>query len=211
MRGLLARAAVAAALIVFIATSASWRLESVSAQAPTPTPVPGSPNVIIQIDDDKIVVGDPARITLIAFDNEAVDSMRWQARLADSDNDNSDDADNDEGDNDEGDNEAGIDPNDGQGLIAARGDNDNAYDDNDDDNGNSNDNASLFDNDNVDPNADSGLTSEHEFDCDDQTACANVWTVMTSKPGRYEIVGEAKDQTGLRGRASTEIEVRPSR
>jgi hypothetical protein len=206
MRGLLARAAVAVALIVFIAASASWKLESVSAQAPTPTPVPGSPSIIIQIDDDKIVVGDPARITLIAFDNEAVDSMRWQARLADSDNGNDN---TDDGDNDEGDNEAGVDPNDGQGLITARdGDNDNAYDD---DNGNSNDNASLFDNDNVDPNADSGLASEHEFDCDDQSACANVWTVMTSKPGRYEIVGEAKDQTGLRGRASTEIEVRPSR
>jgi hypothetical protein len=202
MKGLLARSAVAVAIVLFAAASASWRMEPASAQAPTPTPAPGAPTVMVQFEDDKIVVGDPARITLIAFDNEAVDWIRWQARFADdADNDN-DEADNAEADND---NAADTDV-----LAAADPNTTNSADDDEDDNQNDN-TTSAIDNDNIDPNADPGLAAVHEFECDEQTACANVWTIITSKPGRYEVVGEVRDATGLRGVGRAELEVRQSR
>jgi hypothetical protein len=206
MKGLLARSAVAVAIVLFTASAASWRLEPVSAQSPTSTatPVPGSPTVLVQLEDDKIVVGDPARITLIAFDNEAVDWIRWQARFADdadNDNDEADNEDNDEADND---NAADTDV-----LAATDPDNDNSADD-DEDNENDNDSTAI-DNDNIDPNADPGLAAVHEFECDEQTACANVWTIITSKAGRYEVVGEVRDTTGLRGVGRAELEVRQRR
>lgn len=214
MQGLLARSVVAVVIIVVAAWSASWRLESASAQAPTPTatPVPGSPTILVQAEDDKIVAGDPARITLIAFDNEAVDWIRWQARFADSDNDNNaaDNEDNGEADNDEASNENTTDDD----LLAAVDPDDNtnsATVDPDDNTNSATNDASAIDNDNIDPNADPGLAAVHEFECDEQTACANVWTIMTSKPGRYEIIGEVRDTTGLRGTSRTEIEVRERR
>lgn len=210
MRSLLLRAAVGIAIVLFAASSASWQMEPVSAQAPTPTPVPGSPTVMIQVDDDKIVVGDPVRITVIAFDDEAVDWIRWQARFADSDNDNddqSDNADNDEGDNG---NDNGNDEADADLLVTPDPATDNSADD-DEDNQNENDNDSAIDNDNIDPSADPGLAAVHDFECDEQTACANVWTIMTSKTGRYEIIAEVRDTTGLRTLTRTEIEVRQSR
>ncbi len=208
MRSLLARAAVGIAIVLFAASSASWQMEPVSAQAPTPTPVPGSPTVMIQVDDDKVVVGDPVRITIIAFDDEAVDWVRWQARFADSDNDNDagDNADNDEGDNGN-DNDDDVDA---DLLTTPDPATDNSADD-DEDNQNENDNDSAIDNDNIDPSADPGLAAVHEFECDEQTACANVWTITTMTTGRYEIIAEVRDTTGLRGTTRMEIEVRQRR
>jgi hypothetical protein len=207
MKWLLARSGVVGAFILFVAMATSSSMEPASAQTPTPvpTPVPGAPSVIVQIEDAKIVVGDPLRITLIAFDNQAVDWIRWDARLVGADNDNDDDdEDNDDEDNDEADN--------GDPLVVtvADPDNDNSLDD-DEDTAGDNDNGSDNNNDNVDPNADPALAVMHEFECDEQTACANVWTIPTSKPGRYEITAEVRDTTGLRGRSRAEIEVRQTR
>lgn len=205
MKGLLARIAVTVTLFGFAAGSASWSMEGASAQgrvAATPTPVAGSPNVVIQIEDDNIVVGDPARITLIAFDDRAVDWIRWDARLSsDLDNDNSDAADNAEADNGEADNAPGT-------PVAASG-NDNALDDDEDNDEADNENDNRDDR--VSAGTDPALAARHDFECDDQTACASVWTVMTSKPGRYTIRAEVRDTTGLRGAARAEIQVRATR
>jgi len=109
----------------------------------------------IQIDDDRIDVGDKARITIIASDDDGIDWIRWEASRIES--------------------------------I-------------DDDNENGNDNSSA--------DADPELTRAHEFDCDGKDTCANVWTVTTTKPGRYEIVGELRDNDGNRREVRDQIDVR---
>lgn len=114
------------------------------------------PDVSLQIEDRRIDVGDVARITIIANDDDGIDWIRWEANLLDS------------------------------------------FDDNENGNGNDN-NAS-------DP--DPALTSRHQFDCDDKETCANVWTVTTTKRGRYEIVGEVRDNDGNRREVREEIVVR---
>ena len=80
----------------------------------------------------------------------------------------------------------------------------------DDDNENTNDNGNGNTNDNSsdDADADPALTAEHEFDCDGNDNCANVWTITTTKRGRYEIVGEVRDNDGNRREVREEIEVR---
>ena len=52
------------------------------------------------------------------------------------------------------------------------------------------------------------LTAEHEFDCDDNESCANVWTITTTRRGKYEIIGEVRDNDGNRREARGQIEVR---
>jgi hypothetical protein len=209
MKGLLARFGVAVALFVFAAGSATWSMEPASAQgqAAAPTAVPGSPSVMIQIEDDNVVVGDPARVTLIAFDDGAVDWIRWDARLSvDIENDNWGQADNEDGDN--------VDV-----LVATTptptSENDNEFDDDEDnedeDNENWSQNDNWTENDNMSADTDPGLGALHEFECDEQTACANVWTIPTSKPGRYTIRAEVRDSNGLRGYARAEIQVRATR
>jgi len=125
----------------------------------------------VQVEDDDVDVGDVARITIIAQDDDGIDWIRWEANLIESfDDDNANTNDNEDGDNDEA-----------------------------DDNGN--DNAS-------DDDADPELTADHEFDCDDEENCANVWTITTTKRGRYEIIGEVRDSDGNRREVREELEVR---
>jgi hypothetical protein len=124
----------------------------------------------VQVEDDDVRVGDIARITIIAKDDDGIDWIRWEANLVESfDDDNENANDNEDGDNDE---------------------------------------ASDNGNDNSDDDADPALTAEHEFDCDGHDNCANVWTITTTKRGRYEIVGEVRDNDGNRREVREEIEVR---
>ena len=60
----------------------------------------------------------------------------------------------------------------------------------------------------IGPSGGSALTAEHEFDCDGKVECANVWTITTTKRGRYEIVGEVRDNDGNRREVRDEIDVR---
>lgn len=61
-----------------------------------------------------------------------------------------------------------------------------------------NENANGSDNGSDDADADPELTAEHEFDCDGKDDCANVWTITTTKRGRYKIVGEVRDEIEVR-------------
>jgi hypothetical protein len=194
MHVFIARLGLAVAILSFVAMSAAQPMEPAAAQEPTPVPTPviGAPTVIVQIDDDEIDAGDDALITLIAFDDEGLEWIRWDARLVD---DDEDDNDNESSDDDSNENAAVA-----STVSVVIVDNDNGEDDDN--------SADIFDNDNFDPNADPALTTEQEFDCDEQTACANVWTIKTSKPGQYEIVGEARDTAGIRVQARAELEVR---
>lgn len=117
------------------------------------------PEVSIQIEDRRIEVGDRARITIIAKDDDGLDWIRWEGE-----------------------------------LVESFGD--------DNENSNGNDNRSD------DADADPELTAEHEFDCDDNDDCANVWTITTTKRGRYEITAEVRDSNGNRRETHAEIEVR---
>jgi hypothetical protein len=66
-------------------------LQPVATPTPTPTPTPTDPppTVSIQVDDERIRVGQTVRITVIAQDNKGVDWIQWEGTVEeDDDNDN---------------------------------------------------------------------------------------------------------------------------
>ena len=52
------------------------------------------------------------------------------------------------------------------------------------------------------------LAREHRFECNGQTTCANTWSVPTTGTGRYSLVVRARDTTGQRDDATTDLVIR---
>ncbi len=59
-----------------------------------------------------------------------------------------------------------------------------------------------------DATEDPELAREHRFACDGRTACSQTWTVPTTGVGRYSLVVQARDTTGQRTDASTDLLIR---
>jgi hypothetical protein len=52
------------------------------------------------------------------------------------------------------------------------------------------------------------LAREHRFECGGQTECSNTWLVPTTGVGRYSLVVRARDTTGQRTEATTDLVIR---
>ena len=52
------------------------------------------------------------------------------------------------------------------------------------------------------------LAREHRFTCGGRTECTNTWSVPTTGVGRYSLVVRARDTTGQRDAATTELVIR---
>jgi len=52
------------------------------------------------------------------------------------------------------------------------------------------------------------LAREHRFECGGRTECSNTWTVPTTGVGRYSLVVRARDTTGQRDAATTDLVIR---
>ena len=52
------------------------------------------------------------------------------------------------------------------------------------------------------------LAREHRFACDGRTECTNTWIVPTTGVGRYSLVVRARDTTGQRDVATTDLVIR---
>src|SRR5262249_9448502 len=49
----------------------------------------------------------------------------------------------------------------------------------------------------------------HDFSCESQTECANIWTIAPTTPGRYTLWARAADTSGQRGPwASVRLRIR---